>query len=272
MSSKKILLAIFFLVSLFSCKSQYELLLQGHDTEKKYAMAFELFEAEKYAKSASMFESLKLVTKGTAQEDTVQYYTALAHYNSGDIYTAEGAFESFTNVFPISPFTEKARFLYIDCLFDQTLRYELDQTPTAKSIAITTQYLIEHPDSDYVGECKEMIETLTKRLDRKAYEAAKIYYTIEDYKAAHFALRNAIKENAENIYREDIKYYTVMSSYRYAFNSVSDRQKERYMLFVDDYYNFVGEYKESDYRKQLDNLFNRVQMILKRDVKMEIIL
>lgn len=251
------------LVSLTGCKSQFELILSGDDVPLKYKTAFELFEAGKYAKSARMFENLKLATSGTPQDDTVQFYTALSHYEYGDIYSAEPAFEGFINVFPLSPFIERAQFLRIDCLYRQTLRYELDQTPSIKALNVIYQYLYEHPNSAYRAECEAMIDDLKERMDRKDYEAAKLYYTIEEYKAAHYALKNVLKNDAENLYREDIRYYTAMAAYKYALNSVTAKQKERYMIFVDDYYSFVAEYPESDYRPELDALFEKVQKIIK---------
>ena len=57
-----------------------------------------------------------------------------------------------------------------------------------------------------------------------------------------------------------------MSSYKYASLSVPAKRKERYLTFVDDYYNFIGELPESHYRRELDNVYNRVQKALGRNV------
>ena len=107
-----------------------------------------------------------------------------------------------------------------------------------------------------------MLEELNARLDKKAYEAAKLYYSMEDYLASRVAFRNVLKDDADNIYREDILYYIAMSSYKYASLSVPAKQKERYLTFVDDYLNFVGELPDSRYRKELDSIYSRVQKIL----------
>lgn len=259
-----VILSLSFLLLISSCKGQFDALLESNDIDLKYKSAFEYFELKKYSKAASLFESLKLAVNGTLQDDTVNYYTAYSYYKYGDLKSAESGFETFIYSFPRSPFIEKARFQYIDCLFEQTLRYELDQTPTYKALTSITEYMVDHPQSEYFEKCAEMVDVLEERLERKEYEGAKLYYTTEDYKAAHYALKNVLKDNAENRYREDVSYYIVMSSYKYAFNSVFDKQKERYMSFTDDYYNFVSEYPDSPYRKELDNLFNKVQIILKK--------
>ena len=252
-----VVLSAVMLLAFQSCKSQYELMLESHDIPAKYKMAFDLFDAGKYAKAAGMFESLKIAVGGTAQDDTVQYYTA---YSAA----AEQAFESFINVYPRSPFADKARFMYLDCLYSSTYRYELDQTPTYKALAAIANYLIDYPDSEYAAQCHAMIDRLEERLDRKEYESAKLYYTIEDYKAAHYALKLVLKEDADNVYREDIMYYTVMSAYKYAVNSVAARQRDRYVTFTDDYFTFVSEFPDSKYRKELDGLAAKVQNILNK--------
>ena len=108
-------------------------------------------------------------------------------------------------------------------------------------------------------ECKDMLEELNARLDKKAFEAAKLYYKMEDYLASRVAFKNVLKDDADNIYREDILYYIAMSSYKYASLSVQSKQRERYLTFVDDYLNFVGELPDSHYRKELDALYAKVQ-------------
>lgn len=247
------------LILAFGCKSQYEELLQSNDTQAKYSAAFDYFNKGKYGKSAQLFESLAMLTQGTAQDDTVNFYWALSNYNQKDYYTAESNLEHFIQNYPSSPFAENAEFLMIDCLYRSTLRYELDQAPTYKAIKAISEYKISHINSPNVAICNRMLTELEERLDRKAYENAKLYYTMEDYKAARVALKNVLKDDADNIYREDILYYTTMSSYNYARLSVQAKQKERYLVFVDDYLNFVEEFPESKYRKELDSLYGKVR-------------
>ena len=258
------ILSLVLLLGCVSCKTQYDMILEGNDVEAKYKMAFELFEKEKYTKAASMFESMKMAVRGTSMEDTIQFYTAYSYYMWGDVYSAEQGFNAFVESFPRSPFTQRSRFLYVDCLYSQTYRYELDQTPTYKALDAIYEFMRDYPEDSNIANCRSMSEDLEERLDRKAYEAAKLYYTIEDYRAATYALKLVIKEDADNIYREDIMYYVVLSSYKYALNSVSEKQRERYMNFTDEYFSFVTEFPDSQYRKELDGLSKKVNKILER--------
>jgi len=257
-------LAVLSAVSLLSCKSEYEALLNGNDVDAKYTAAFDYFNHGKYNKAAQLFESLAVLTSGTDRDDTVQYYWGLSNYRYRDYYTAETNFTKFITNFPRSPFAEEAAFLRIDCLYRSTLRYELDQVPTYNAISVISQYMAENPGNSHAAICKRMLKELNDRLDRKAYENARLYYKMEDYKAARVAFRNILKEDAENIYREDILYYIAKASYKYAFMSVESKQKERYLTFVDDYYNFIGELPDSPYRKELDVLYRKAQKSLGR--------
>ena len=254
-----IIAAVLAAAALAACKSSYETLLESNDADAKYAAAFDYFNKGKYLRSSQLFESLSMYTAGTERDDTVQYYWGLSNYNQRDYYSAEANFKHFIDNYPASPFTESAEFLRIDCLYRSTLRYELDQTPTYTAITAISEYLIAHPRSANRPVCEKMLDDLSERLDRKAYENAKLYYKMEDYKAARVALKNVLKDDADNVYREDILYYAAMASYHYARLSVPEKQKERYMVFVDDYLNFVGEYPESQYRRELDSLYKKVR-------------
>ena len=110
-----------------------------------------------------------------------------------------------------------------------------------------------------------MKDDLEERLDKKAFEGARLYYHMEDYLAAHHALKNVLKEDADNQYREDILYYTAMAAYKYALNSVEEKQRERYMNFMDDYFNFVSEFPQSKYKSELDGIYKRVNKIIKKE-------
>lgn len=266
MKIRNLILAAVMIVASTSCKTQYELLLNSNDADAKYDAAFAYFNEGKFSKAGSMFESLSMLTNGTERDDTVRFYWGLSNYNFRDYYTAETNFANFLETYPRSPFASEATYLRLDCLYRSTLRYELDQDPTYKAITAISEYIIEHPDNTHMQECNQMLADLNERLDRKAYEGAKLYYKMEDYKASRVALRNVLKDDADNIYREDILYYIAMSSYKFAYHSIPSKQKERYLTFVDDYYNFIGEIPDSHYRKELDNVYRKAQKALGREV------
>ena len=262
MKLRNLIMAAVAIVALSSCKSQYEILMTSHDVDAKYEAAFRYYNEGKYSKAGSLFESLSVQTNGTERDDTVRFYWGLSNYKFRDYYTAETNFTNFLESYPRSPFASEARYLRLDCLYRQTLRYELDQSPTYKAMNAISEYILEYPSNPHMQECKDMLEELGERVDRKAYESAKLYYKMEDYLASRIAFRNVLKEDADNIYREDILYLIAMSSYKYASLSIESKQKERYLTFIDDYYNFIGELPDSRYRKELDAVYVKAQKAL----------
>ena len=269
MKLRTLIIAAIAVVAISSCKSQYEMLLNSNDADLKYEAAFDYYNEGKYSKAGSLFESLSVLTNGTERDDTVRFYWGLSNYKFKDYYTAETNFANFLESYPRSPFASEARYLRLDCLYRSTLRYELDQTPTYKAITEISEYMIEFPQTPHMAACRDMLTELNERLDKKASEAAKLYYKMEDYKASRVAFRNVLKDDSENIYREDILYYIAMSSFKYADMSIPEKQKERYLTFVDDYLNFIGEIPESHYRKELDNVYRKVQKALGKDIAVE---
>lgn len=266
MKFRILIVAVAVAAVLSSCKSQYEMLLNSNDADLKYEAAFKYFNEGKYSKAGSLFESLSVLTNGTQRDDTVRYYWGLSNYKFKDYYTAETNFQNFLETYPRSPFASEARYLRLDCLYRSTLRWELDQNPTYKAMTEISEYMLEFPDTPHMQACRDMLQEFNDRLDKKAYEAAKLYYKMENYKSSRIAFRNVLKDDADNIYREDILYYIAMSSYKYAHMSVPAKQKERYLTFIDDYYNFIGEIPQSHYRKELDNVYRKAQKALGREV------
>ena len=249
-----------------ACSSKYDNLLMSNDVDAKYTAAFDYFNKGKFRKAANLFESLSVMTSGTERDDSVQFYWGLSNYKATDYYTAEANFSKFVSNFPRSVFTEEARYMRVDCLYRSTLRYELDQVPTYTALSAMEEFVRDYPSSEWAGDVRVKAKVLNDRLDKKAFENARLYYKMEDYKASRVAFKNIIKTDAENIYREDILYYIAMSSYKYAYNSVPEKQKERYMDFMDDYLNFIGELPDSPYCKELNAMYLRAQRAIGKDV------
>ncbi|MDR3351021.1 MAG: outer membrane protein assembly factor BamD [Prevotellaceae bacterium] len=237
-----------------ACTTQYDKILKSADYELKYRAAKDYYRLGKYERAAALFDQAAMFYRGTRQDDSLHFLLAKSYYLWGDIYTAEYYFEQFRNTFPRSPFVEEATLLRINCLYKQTHRYELDQTPTYKVLSAIEEFLYTFPATPYKEECLEKKEILSQRLDEKQYEAAKLYYHIENYKSATTALRTTLKDHPDSRYREEILYLLVASAYKYAENSFQYLQKDRFQAVIDEYYNFISEFPDSKYRKEVNRM------------------
>ena len=186
---KQILIILLGLGVVFSaCTAGYEKVLSGTDVSKKYEYALKYFNEKKYKRAIELFDNLNLAVQGTPQEDTVAFYHGLSTYRWKDYQNAETILAKFIEVYPRSVFTEKGAYYRVKCLYESTYRYELDPTPTKKAMAIMSEFMYNYPNSEYIPECKEMMTDLVGRMEKKSFESAKLYYTMQDYKASRYEL------------------------------------------------------------------------------------
>lgn len=248
-----------------ACTTQYDKVLKSSDYTLKYRTACEYYETGKYQRAAALYEQAAMYYRGLPQDDSLNFFLAKSYFKYGDIYSAEYYFSQFCNAFPRSPFIEEAYFLHVISLYEQTHRYELDQAPSYKTLSAIDEFLYAYPRSEYVARCNEMKETLLQRIDEKQYEAAKLYYLTEDYKAATAALRTSMRDYPDSRFREEILYLMVASAYKYAEQSYQHLQKDRYQAVIDEYYNFVSEFPESKHRKEVERMFENASRQVRKE-------
>jgi outer membrane protein assembly factor BamD len=267
-SYAKVTLLVITLVALHSCAG-YNKLLKDPNAEKRYRAALKYYEAEKYAKSTPLFETLDIPFNGHPQEDSAKFYAAKGYYMLNDNYSAEANLEQFVRLFGRSVFAEEAYYLRAANLYKMTARPELDQTNTIDAITAFRVFDSKFPESK-MGKEKDYLNELIDRLERKSYLSAKLYYQIEDYKAAVIALRNSVKEFPNSKYREELSFLVLKSSYVYAKKSVRKRQTERYIATIDEYYNFISEYPESRYTGEAESIYaDAVSYTRKRGINLK---
>jgi outer membrane protein assembly factor BamD len=103
----------------------------------------------------------------------------------------------------------------------------------------------------------------------KSYLNAYTYYKIGRYKSAIVAFKNSLKQYPESHRKEDIMYYTTVSAYRLAANSIESKQMDRYLATIDYYFSFISEFPESKYRKELENIVERSRDFIDKNRKTE---
>jgi outer membrane protein assembly factor BamD len=248
---------------LTSCNT-FEKLLKNNDFALKYREAGRYYDIAKYDKAAMLYENVMPFYRSTQQEDTISIRIARCYYNQHDYEMAQYYYEHFSRSYPRSGFIEEAEFMQGMCSYKSSRKASLDQTETNSAIQAFNLYLYKRPQGEKAAECREKIAELQDRLAEKAYQSAKIYYTIEHYKAAVVALKNCIKAYPESKYREDMLFLILKSSYLHAENSVTDKQRERYQLTIDEYYNLMSEYPTTKYKNEAERMYQDLLRHTKR--------
>jgi outer membrane protein assembly factor BamD len=146
---------------------------------------------------------------------------------------------------------------------------ERDQTVTSQAIIAISEFLSRYPNSEQAPEFKNMLDELSERLMEKSYMNAYTYYKIGRYKSAIVAFKNSMKQHPTSPYTEEMMYYTTVSAFRLAENSVESKQLDRYMSTLDAYYTFVMEYPESKYKKEVDQMADVAKRFIEKNKKEE---
>lgn len=242
-------------VILGSC-SKYQKYLKSSDYALKYEKGVEYYEKKDYYRAIGLFEELENIYKGSEKAEKIQFYMAYCYYNQGDNILAGYYFKNFSERYPLSVHSEECDYMSAYCSYLNSPVPSLDQAYTYKAIEEMQMFLNKHPKSTRIAECNKIIDDLRLKLELKSFRAAKLYFDIEDYKAAIIALKIGLNDYPDTQFREEILYLTLKSSYNLAENSISNKKAERFQDTVDEYYNLISEFPNTKYLKEAKKIFD----------------
>ncbi len=262
-STTRIAGILLFFILVQSC-SQYQRLLKSDDFQLKYEKAIEYYEDGDYGRAITLFADVIPIYRGTAEAKTINYYFALAHFHNREYTLASHYLKSFVNAFPQSEHAEEFLFLSAYCQYLESPRYSLDQTNTRQAIRELQSFINRYPGSDRVHDANELIDELRFKLEKKRFKTGQMYYNISDYLAAATTFETLIKDYPDTKYREEAMYLTIKAYYEFAYNSIPQRQEERYEDVVSSYNQFLRRYPESDYLSDATRMKERAQEVIAR--------
>lgn len=260
-------LALFVLVVFVSSCSQYQKALKSDDTTLKLEQATKMYDAKKYAKAIRLFEQLSPVYKGKPQAERLFYMYSQSLYKTEQYYLAGYQFESFASSYPKSQKMEEASFLGAKCFVQLSPVYSLDQTDTYKAIDKLQSFIDTYPASPNLAEANTMAKTLREKLEKKAYENAKIYNNISDFKAAMVAFDNFIINYPGTPYKEKALFYKLDSAYNLAINSVPAKMEERLKNAKQAYLSLVKFKADTEYKSKADQMLAIIDKNLQQFTK-----
>ena len=246
---------------LFSSCGEYNKILKSTDYELKYSYAKKYFNMKEFTKSATLLEELVPIYKGTASAEESLYLLAQSYYGQKDYLTASQYFNTYYTTYPKGEYTELARYYSGYGLYLDSPDPRLDQTQTYKAIAELQLYLEYYPQSERAKEAQNIMFELQEKLAFKELLATRLYYNLGTYMGNNFqssviTAQNALKNYPYSKYREEFMYYVIQSKYELAMVSVEEKLQGRYRDVVDEYYNYMNEYPEGKYVKQVKKFYD----------------
>ena len=240
-------------VLIVSCSVVNQALKSG-DPNFAYQQAVALYEQGKWESASNLFEACRHIYVGSPREDSLSFYNARCKFKQHNWDEASTLLDEYRRKFGRSPFIEDAEGMYALCYYYMAPPPERDQTITSQAIIAITEFISRYPESENITQFEDMLDELTNRLVEKSYINAYTYYKIGRYKSAIVAFKNSMKRYPESPYREKMMYYTAVSAYRLAANSVENKQIDRYIAMLDHYYSFLSEFPESKHLKEIERM------------------
>ncbi|NBB28112.1 outer membrane protein assembly factor BamD [Cellulophaga sp. BC115SP] len=270
---KHFLLFIFFAFILASC-GKFEKIRKLTDEKKKYAAAIEYYKKGEYDKAGILFEEILPSLTGTDQQELVTFYQAYCDYHTGNFEMANFRFKRFAETFARSEYVEEAVYMSAYALFKNSPSYNLDQSGTLSAINELQSFINNNPDSKFRTEASDLIKDLRKKLERKAYEKAKLYhktspFNIASLKSSVIEIANFQKDYPDSEFSEELYYLKVVSQYDLAVSTIETKQLERYKDVVKFYQELIDKYPESSYLKKAEKLYDISMKASDRLAKLE---
>jgi len=269
----KILLGIGVMIWLGSCSPFSKLQKSGSDDEK-YKAAVQYYKKEDWYRAGLLFEELIPVLKGSTESEMAQFYHAYSQYHQQQYLLSATLFKKFYETFARSDYAQEAMYMYAYSLYKDTPAFNLDQSNTLTATSALQDFINAYPDSKYKDDCTKLILDLRGKLERKAFEKAKLYYrtsgfNIASYKSSVIAINNFQKEFPDSEYNEELAFLKVDAEFSLAQNSLETKQKERYEEAMTYHQIFVDKYPKSRFLKQAEKMYETSQREIERLVKLE---
>ena len=246
---------------LLSSCGEYNKILKSQDAELKYSYAKKYFNQKKYTKSASLLEDVVQYFRGRTEAEESLYLLAQSYYGQKDYITASEYFKTYANTYPKGEFVELARFYSAYGLYLESPDPRLDQTQTYESISQFLLYLEDYPQSERAKQAQEILFELQEKLAYKEYLASRLYYNLgtymgNNYNACVITAENALRNYPDTKYREELVFLKISSKHELAIVSIDERVQGRYRDVVDEYYNYMNEFPEGKYVRQVKKFFD----------------
>ncbi len=250
---KYILAGLLITIVVSSC-GNFNRILKSTNLEEKYKAAQAYYLKGDYYHAQQLFEELITYYRGTAEAEKIYYYYAYCYYGMEDFVTAAYYFKTYASTYPNSKYACEAQYLNAYCTYLDSPDFSLDQTNTLTAIKDLQLFVDLYPKSDTVVICNKLIDDLRFKLEVKEFEVSKLYYKMQEYKAAIVSFKNTLKDYPETKFKEECLYCIMKSYYSYANESVPAKKEERFKAAMLAYQALLESFPQTKYLKDAENV------------------
>ncbi len=250
-------------VSIASC-GKFEKIRKSSDVNFKLTKANEYFEKKDYSHANILYKELMPIMKSTRNFEALYYKYAYTFYYLKDYIEASYYFKSFNDYFPTSKDAEECEFMSAVCLYKFAPKSSLDQTNTYKAVEALQSFTVKYPKSSRIDDANKYIDESRGKLETKQADAAKLYYHLNQYKAATVTYR-ALMRNYPESKNTDLYLYMIMKTqYKFAKVSVPEKQEERYAAALSAFRELKDAYPSSQYMGDAQKIYSETDLNIKK--------
>lgn len=246
-------------VILLSCKTEMDRAMKSADKDFILKVANEKFAKKKWSDALALYDRLPNLVAGTDDAPNVVFNSAYANYYDKNYRLAANQFKNFVISFPQDSRKEEAAYLSALCYYEGSLQYNLDQSNTESAITELQNFLNDYPDSERSKNITQLVDELTYKLEFKAFENAKQYFKMGEYKAAAVTFENVLEDFPATKLRPKIYDIILKSKYELAINSIYDLKKERLDNAIAYAKRVSTELPNTEYSKTADDLSAKLE-------------
>jgi outer membrane protein assembly factor BamD len=126
------------------------------------------------------------------------------------------------------------------------------------------KFIDTYPNSEYLPKANEYVKELREKLEKKAFEIAKQYNSISDFKGALKAFDNFIADFPGTPYKEQALFYRLDSAYKLAINSVESKKEDRLAYAKTTYANLIKFKSDTSYKEAADKMLATIEQELQQ--------
>lgn len=264
---------MFIAVIAISCNKDFEKAMKSTDKDFILQTANELYENGKWANAIELYTKISSAFAGTEYAANIAYNQADANFQDRNYRLAAHQFKTFYITNPSDSRAEEAAYRSAYSFYTDSPDYNLDQTSTHSAINELQSFINAYPNSARVEEANGYINELRQKLEKKAFEIAKIYYKTLKYKAAGIAFDNMLDDYPDTKYREEAMMYSLRSKYELAVNFSRFEKKElRLQNALTQYRLFTRAFPESKFTDEASKINKKVEddMVKHREIASKI--
>lgn len=159
--------------------------------------ALNLLKEDELLEAKNALYALTIRYAGTETAETAQYYLGETHTKMDKHLLAANAYFQVYERFKGSEYVERAQYKEAKAYEMLSPDMALDQTYTKTAIQRYTDFIADHPNSEFRKDAEFAIGTLTNKLATKLYDSARIYYKLERWRSA-FKYIKLVKQRYED--------------------------------------------------------------------------